>query len=165
MVAVQPDTAGSPTPGDSSSSSHDDGPKVVLPTLPELLSFIVSASNGRVALTPDAEAAAAALESEAQEIEQAYALALNYMELWHAYHTTVLAETEGDALNREGVAKAAELRRRIIRVYGFITEEGGPGTIERIVELLQSVSDWAEESGILADMQQGQGHQSGAIIK
>ena len=126
-------------------------PKIVLPTLPELLSFVVRETGGRVVLTSEIEAEAAALEVEAQQIEAAYSLVLDYMQIWQDYKE-MTSNGQPDCTATSAAASASELRSRIIRVYQFIADDAGPGTTPQMMDLLQSVSDWLDTSGILRQL-------------
>lgn len=137
---------GAPVPA---ATGDSPAPKIVLPSLPELLSFVATNSDGRVVVTPAAAAAAAAMEEQAVELEHAYSVTLDYMELWRRFQDMVDDDASGGGHGDSADADAAtsdELRRRIIACYRFLAEEGGaPGSVDGAVARLQAVSDLVAE--------------------
>lgn len=134
--------------------------KIVLPTLPELVAFVQTASKGAVSFPPEAAAEAEALEQEAMALEQAYTQVLDYLELWQAYvEVCQAAEAASPAGQAQGGAEPKEdavamgLRKRIQAVYRYILTEAGSkpglGQAEMALDMLDGVAEFVDKHGVI----------------
>jgi hypothetical protein len=146
-------------PQDADPLSNPDGdPKIVLPTLLQLLEFVTLHSDGRLVITDAARYEAEVMEHDAQVLEQAYEQTMQYMELW--YHINSIAEgqqldiAEGAATpeaadaHKQIQAIAEELRTLIIDAYKYLVEESTGGTVPTVTQKLQAVADLVNNHGL-----------------
>lgn len=156
LVLGGPGTQPAPMPADAA-------PKAVLPSLPEILDWAQRHTGGRVALPPSVHARAAALESEAADIERAYAITLQFMEVWHQF-ANLAADEEDDRRGAGGsgaptqpgkadAAVSAELRKRIMSAYKFIVDDAAAGSAPEVVARLQGVSDVVAQHRVMERLQ------------
>jgi len=155
-----------------SGADSGEGP-VELPTLPQLMAWLSQHTGGRHPLTPALRARAEALEAEAADIERAYAITLQFMEVWHQFSSLAADEEEargggggGGTASAAAIADAAasrELRQRITRVYKFIGDEAAAGSAPRIVEEMQAVSDVIRRHHIMERLQAAVQAQEGEV--
>ena len=162
---------------DGSLPSQPAAPKVVLPTIPELLQWVAEHTGGRIALSHDVQRQAAEMESEAADIERAYAITLQFMSVWHQFASLAADEEEdrqaaasasvtspsqpsaglssssGTPEGRRDAQVSSELRKRIVDVYKFIQDEATQGTAPEIVRRMQTVSDIIARHQIMERLQ------------
>lgn len=155
--------AAAPAPADSESAADagkSKGVKTVLPSVPELLTFVtMKAARGRYAVSEAMAREADVLEEEAVLLERCYAQVLDYMQVWKAYSDAVALlrdskEAVHVAARRDLPAHALkdasvkELQARIIAAARFINEEAAAGSVERAMALLQAVADHIAGAGV-----------------
>ena len=123
-------------------------PQLVLPSLPELLAFVVANTDGRVVISAAAAHEAEEREAEAVLLEHAYAQTLDYMEVWRTFRESIDAGMF-DVAPKNEEQTAEELQRRIIACYRFIVDEGGSeGSVAGALERLQHVADLVQSARI-----------------
>jgi hypothetical protein len=152
------------------SSPSADGHKIVLPTIPELLDFVLKFSKYPPLELEQAKRDAALLEDEAVILEQLYAQVLDYMQVWAAYNDAINAMSPEDfrsvttaagALqpqftfrsSAEEKAIAKELQRRIIAAHKFIATQATAGSSERALESVNSIASFIEAKQIAERIQ------------
>jgi thiol-disulfide isomerase/thioredoxin len=142
-----------------------------LPTIPELLEFIQKNTNQRVNITPRILSQANQMEEEARIIEKCYQQVLEYMELWQIFQNMISEgvissmkvsnksidkDSSGKSLTilEEESAKVAnqQLRNKIVDVYKHIQENASVGTADSILERMESLAEFVEDSGIAATL-------------
>lgn len=153
----------STTENTSASSSVN---KVYLPTLPELLTFVSTHTNGRVPLTSELMNAATLAEEDAAMLETAYDQTLQYMRLWQAYNTMLDDEEEEskttpadgtksppsppDIKKRRQISE--RMKNMVIDTYSFIVDKAALGGLDTAMTKLDQVSDFVEKKGISREL-------------
>ena len=127
-------------------------PRIFLPTLPALLAFISTHTQGRgvaAALSsPEVLAKAEALEAEAAELEAAYDAVLNYVSLMKAWEELPEELNVGKTRRQTKAETSAALRAAILSAHSFIVEEAVGGCVDRALDRLDAVAALVEAEGI-----------------